>query len=618
MQPCVFPSACGALAALAALVLCAPVAAQVQTTVDDFFIPGTQPGEFNAALEPPGSCTGCHSDYNPETEPYHRWVASMMGQAGRDPIFFAALAVAEQDSENVGELCLRCHAPLGWLNGRSVPTDGSALTHDDGFGVACIVCHRMVNPVFVPGESPAVDQQILASLANPVVNPHNSSLVIDPEDRRRGPYNLGDFFIHAWEESPYHRTSAMCANCHEVSNPAFTLQPDGTYALNTLGAPPPSDDKYTMFPVERTYSEWLMSDFALGPIDMGGRFGGTLHEVSTCQDCHMPQTTGMGCVFGEGRNDLKQHDFNGANTWVMRAIHALNDPNFTTLTFDRVEQSIARAKSMLERAADLELSIDEGVLTVRVVNQVGHKLPTGYVEGRRMWVNVRFYDASDQLVEEAGAYDFATAELDESTTKVYEAKLGTTPDVADSAGVQSGIGFHFAVNNKWFKDNRIPPRGFTNANFESVQAEPIGYSYADGQHWDDTPYTVPPGAVRAEVRLYHQTTTKEYIEFLRDQNVTNNAGQVAYDAWADPLIGNKSEPVEMEMGEIMVPVLCAADFNGDGQVDGADFGVFGAAFGSSTGDANFNAAADFNADGQIDGADFGSFGAEFGRTDCAG
>ena len=61
---------------------------------------------------------------------------------------------------------------------------------------------------------------------------------------------------------------------------------------------------------------------------------------------------------------------------------------------------------------------------------------------------------------------------------------------------------------------------------------------------------------------------------------------------------------------------CPSDFNNDGMVDGADFGTFGAAFGSMSGDANFLEAADFDANGVIDGADFGAFGAEFGRTDC--
>ena len=47
--------------------------------------------------------------------------------------------------------------------------------------------------------------------------------------------------------------------------------------------------------------------------------------------------------------------------------------------------------------------------------------------------------------------------------------------------------------------------------------------------------------------LFHQTTTREYIEFLRDENTTNDAGQVAYDLWAG--LG-KSEPVPMGIREV--------------------------------------------------------------------
>ena len=61
---------------------------------------------------------------------------------------------------------------------------------------------------------------------------------------------------------------------------------------------------------------------------------------------------------------------------------------------------------------------------------------------------------------------------------------------------------------------------------------------------------------------------------------------------------------------------CPADFNNDGVVDGADFGAFGAAFGSISGNLEFDPDADFNDDGLIDGADFGAFGAQFGRSDC--
>jgi len=55
------------------------------------------------------------------------------------------------------------------------------------------------------------------------------------------------------------------------------------------------------------------------------------------------------------------------------------------------------------------------------------------------------------------------------------------------------------------------------------------------------PATTSPTAT-IEVPLLHQTTTKEYIEFLRDENTTNGAGQVAWRVW-DQL--GKSAPVEM-------------------------------------------------------------------------
>lgn len=61
---------------------------------------------------------------------------------------------------------------------------------------------------------------------------------------------------------------------------------------------------------------------------------------------------------------------------------------------------------------------------------------------------------------------------------------------------------------------------------------------------------------------------------------------------------------------------CRGDFDGNGSVDGADFGVFGSAFGSMKGGPNYLPAADFDGNGVVDGADFGEFGAEFGRTDC--
>ncbi len=579
------------------------LAALIPTTRNDFFQPGTQPNMVQDIIMPALSCSYCHGNYNADMEPYERWSASMMAQAARDPVFQACLTIANQDAGEAGEICIRCHAPGGWLEGRSSPPDMSAFIDRDFDGVSCNFCHRMVNPKFVPGESPDVDADILAALPSAPGEPHSGQFVVDIWDRRRGPFDLGpDFFYHDWLQSAFHRRSTLCATCHDVSNPAFTRQSDGSYALGPLDQRHPGD-KFTQFPLERTFSEWKMSAFAAGPIDMGGRFGGNQRAVSTCQDCHMPKTTGTACapsLGGAHRNDLPLHDFNGANSWVLDAIRSLYPDSETGLSAASVAAAKARNAAMMAAASDLSVSQSGASLNIRIINQTGHKLPTGYPEGRRMWINVRFLDARGALVQEHGAYDAATATLSAADTKVYEGVLGIGRDVALATGLPEGPSFHFALNNRWLLDNRIPPRGFTNAGFASVQAEPVGYTYADGQYWDDTAYMIPPGARSVEVNVYHQTTTREYIEFLRDANSTNSAGQRAYDLW---LQFGKSAPTLMDSASITLRV--PGDLNGDQFVDEADLGILLAAWQSTAG-------GDIDGDSDTDEADLGILLAHFG------
>ncbi len=599
----------GLLGVPLALTFVAARATQVPTTLNDFFGPGTQPNEIIVDIINPATCGGCHGYFDKDTEPFRPWAASMMGQAARDPMFLACLAVANQDAAFAGEICLRCHVPRGWLAGRSVPTDGSALDPNDLSGISCNYCHRLVNPVYVPGQSPAIDEGIINDLvAGPPVNPHSGQVVVDPFDHRRGPYDLGMFFSHDWLQSPYHSDSAICGNCHDVSNPVFSRQPDGTYALNSLDAPPPSNDKYEQFPAERTYSEWTQSAFAAAPVDMGGRFGGNNPLVSSCQDCHMPRVEGLGCMFGEVRPYLGRHFFNGGNTWVLNAIRNLYDDSETFLDPNSVADSIDRAVGMLQAASDLELSADAATLTARVINQTGHKLPTGYPEGRRVWLNVQFFNAADALIEEHGHYDPNSATLTTADTRVYEARIGLDATVASLTGVPEGPSFHFVLANVVYKDNRIPPMGFTNAGLASVQAAPVGATYADGQHWDDVPFAIPPGAARADVRVYYQLTSREYVEFLRDENVTDDTGDILFDQW---LLTGRSAPIEIDFASI--PVGCPGDLNGDGQIDLLDLSTLLAHFGQMGG-ATY-ADGDLTGDGNVDLIDLSELLIVFG-TSC--
>ncbi|HPO91918.1 MAG TPA: hypothetical protein PL072_00480 [Phycisphaerales bacterium] len=599
------------------MVISGAMALPVPTTVNDFFEPGTQPGGLVADLVDPDTCANCHAYYDELAAPHDNWRKTMMAQAGRDPIFHAAVSIAEQDAAAAGDTCWRCHSPTGWLRGHVSapnPTSGEGLMYDDFSGVSCSVCHRMVDPVYVEGVSPSADQAILAAISPPALaEPHSGSYVIDPSDVRRGPFNLdedwaGTIFgqwpgFHQYAQSAFHTSSRLCATCHDVSLPHYTRQPDGSYALNALNTPGPS--KHQQFPEQRTYSEWANSLFAVAPVDLGGRFGGAGDgSYSTCQDCHMPTIEGMGCGLADPpiRPNVPRHTFRGANTWVLRAVQSLYESDSGMGEEEAMIASGENAK-MLQDASDLELYRVGGSLVARVINYTGHKLPTGYGEGRRMWVNVKFFGAGDQLIAERGAYDNTEAILVNggADTKVYEARHGIDEAVAALTGLTAGPQFHLALVNKKYKDNRIPPMGFTLAAFDAVGAAPVpSDTYADGQYWDDTAYPIPAGAVRAEVRVYHQVTTREYIEFLRDTDatprlsnlppvpeiydpmVTDTSGKLAYKLWE---AFGKSAPTEMDAGDIALG--CLADFDQNGTIEVADlFGFLDAwfaAFGMSGG-----------------------------------
>jgi hypothetical protein len=137
--------------------------------------------------------------------------------------------------------------------------------------------------------------------------------------------------------------------------------------------------------------------------------------------------------------------------------------------------------------------------------------------------------------------------------KIYEVHPGLETNLALALGLTPGPSLHFVLNNRTYEDNRIPPRGFTNANFASFGGAPVGHPYADGQYWDDTLYTLPAGATRAEVKLYYQSTSKEFVEFLRDENRTTHHGQMMYELWATngmcppTLVGEKTWYLAFQM-----------------------------------------------------------------------
>jgi hypothetical protein len=531
--------------------------AQVPTTLLDFEMPGSQPGE-SGNLEHPDKCDNCHGGYDPAVEPAFSWRGSMMSQAARDPFFYACVTISNQDAPEVGDLCIRCHSPAGWLEGRSLPTDGSSLNSNDREGVQCDFCHKFVKPTpigvnpypddpdYTAGTYPD-DQAYLESILMIPSNSSNGMYVVDGGSAKRGPF-VDAAARHQMLYSPFHRDSDLCGTCHDVSNPVYARVGGSTsseYAPNDWGTPPPSDDPYTMFPVERTFSEWKNSDYANGGVH-APQFAGNKADgiVSTCQDCHLRDVNGVGCnkKGAPVRPDLPLHDMTGGNTVVPTWVAARWPGEVDNAALDA---GIARATQMLQLAATMALAVTDNAgsydVDVKITNETGHKLPSGYPEGRRLWINLKVYDINGALIQEYGAYDAGTGILNHDT-KVYEIKPGISNRLSAATGLPAGVSFHFVLNDTIYSDNRIPPRGFTNAAFTEIQSPPVDYTYGDGQHWDNTVFTVSGDAALVTATLYYQTTSKEYVEFLRDENVTNDWGNVLYDLWNTT---GKSAPVAM-------------------------------------------------------------------------
>jgi hypothetical protein len=508
--------------------------AVVPTSLRDFEMSGTQPHEGAIFEDPAVTCVACHGDFSPETEPWYNWRGSMMGNAMRDPLYMSLVRITDAAAPGGGDLCLRCHTPGGWQEGRSTDTTGGMINAKDRQGVQCDYCHSGVDVNYVAGVSPAADEAILNNLAVVPLDNANGQFVSDPDPVRRGPYEDAQA-SHQFIQNPFTLSSDICGTCHDVSNPVFVAgAAPGEYDVQALDAPHPDNDRRNMFPVERTYSEWSASEYAATGV-YAPQFAGLKPDgiVSTCQDCHMADVSGRGADGGPVRSDIGLHDFTGGNHFI---------PDILADYFPgEVDQAAladgkARAIAMLQKAALLDV-VETGaggqrLVTVTVTNDTGHKLPSGYPEGRRIWLNVKAYDAGLQMVYESGAYDAATGELaHDADVKIYQIKPGRSERLASLLGVSAGPSFNMALNDTVYSDNRIPPRGFTNAAFTAIQSPPVDYTYADGQYWDETVYALPIAAASVEVTLYYQTTSKEFIEFLRDNDPDVALGQQLYDAW---------------------------------------------------------------------------------------
>lgn len=302
-------------------------------------------------------CANCH------TEIYAQWRSSIMSRSWDDPIYRALLKQASEATDGkIDNFCTGCHTPIGLTTGQITPEldrepmEKTAAEHPLP-GVDCEACHNI---------SARTGQDNGAYVLTPMAH---------GKPTKFGPYKDAVSPYHDTVYSSMHTRSDFCSVCHNVTHP------------------------FSNTAIERTYDEWHDSEYSI--------------NGEQCQSCHMPEVAGKAAIMGPYRPNVAMHTFNGGNVTLMNHFGATDNAQ--------------RSRDLLKRAATIEF-VDppaltpgkEAIVKVKVSNKgAGHKLPSGFPEGREMWIDFTVTDGKGQVIYRSGAIKDGRTEPGTQTYKVH-------------------------------------------------------------------------------------------------------------------------------------------------------------------------------------------------------
>lgn len=521
-------------------------------------------------------CLGCHSASTTNMawisssradtfnlSPYGEWRASMMGLAGRDPVFHAQREseVERYPSQRafIDTTCFRCHGVMGqrqatidgthfmpqWIYsvGNQAGAKYGALARD---GISCMVCHQIAP--MAPGDTAVF----------------TGRFPVEPPGHVNGPYaNVATFPMReALGITPRYgaqvKSSTLCGSCHTVVLPVFDR----------------SGRKIKTIYEQTTYLEWLNSEFQdeIGPVSPA--------KARTCQSCHMPQTfEGNRLRFRVAniedptypaadhrardsmitvlpRDTFSRHTLLGINAFSLAMFQQFPD----TLGIRKVDYmysagiqplvTAGKAAAALARDETADLTIEEVrpirgdslEIRLKVQNRAGHALPSG-VEFRRVFVELTVEDRGRRPLWASGR----TTELGVIVNGVTDQPLSTeffTRPVREGNVFQP---HHEVINRESqvqiYEELVMDPEGFLTTSFLSLMEHvknnrllPRGWrpdgpfaettkpdartwrdpEFRDGSGADRIVYRIPRSRVRAGVTvrasLWYQALPPYYLE----------------------------------------------------------------------------------------------------------
>ena len=305
-------------------------------------------------FSPARECASCHPDH------FEDWSESMHAFAMKDPVFLHNWNNEQDIEPEKGErFCIQCHSPVAFVTDTYL--DNVKEYADIEYeviqeGIGCDFCHSMTHPsttIKTPDNLAAVAEYNLYPGENIKFGP------IDSDSTYGSPH-----------ESVYNslfKSSQVCLPCHDMT-------------VRGVNA-------------ERTFFEWQSADeYSMG-------------NIHSCQDCHMPLTTGKAAIGGPDR-EIHRHTFVGVDL-------DLSNPAEDSEQFEDVTD-------LLEGAVTLEFdtlidSINIGdVLTIPVVvtnDKVGHSIPSGVSFAREAWLEVKV-TINDNILFESGLLSSNTDTLE--------------------------------------------------------------------------------------------------------------------------------------------------------------------------------------------------------------
>ncbi len=347
----------------------------------------------------PASCAECH-----QTQ-YDEWIGSMHAHAVASPVTELQnylvvlkerelLASGELKQAVVGDLCVKCHAPTGYL--------GDAKNHEDilieakdrapasRFGVSCVSCHQIESVTALEGETEF-----------PYRNIRNIKIDDTAIMRGQNKNNIGNA-AHQNSFSATISNPVLCASCH------------------TVAVEDPAAQK-AILPLQDTYTEWLTG---------GENFSWSDTHCMSCHNMPLDNIVAQVQKMQQQRLPLKQrlqrikpliqknklasndsfaadpsqnydvpistgvrrfqHTFTGVDYHLeSQQPFASNEAEFSKNSAIHLRTN-QRVNNLLKISSAIKIQkASTNSVTVDVMNlATGHHLPAGFAFAREMWLEV--------------------------------------------------------------------------------------------------------------------------------------------------------------------------------------------------------------------------------------